>query len=182
MPQVFFWISYFSARTILHVFGYGRCRNEVGCDDCDIPVSIWISLASFWSILASFWPILTSWPISAFHLTYIFRPPSDLLFFLKHNFCVKPYVPREPWRDPSNRRLNKHGIYILPTSILTFLTYFGLLLTYFGLLNNTSLFLNLGRLLLNKANFLLIKGSWPSSEPPIWMLYIKLIWFHIEYK
>ena len=29
-----------------------------------------------------------------------------------HNFCVKPYVPREPRRDPSNRRLNEHGIYI----------------------------------------------------------------------
>ena len=33
-------------------------------------------------------------------------------FFFKHNFCVKPYVPREPRRDPSNRRLNEHGIYI----------------------------------------------------------------------
>ena len=32
--------------------------------------------------------------------------------FFKHNFCVKPYVPREPRRDPSNRRLNEHGIYI----------------------------------------------------------------------
>ena len=32
--------------------------------------------------------------------------------FLKHNFRVKPYVPREPRRDPSNRRLNEHGIYI----------------------------------------------------------------------
>ena len=32
--------------------------------------------------------------------------------FFKHNFCVKPYVPREPRRDPSNRRVNKHGIYI----------------------------------------------------------------------
>ena len=28
------------------------------------------------------------------------------------NFCVKPYVPREPRRDSSNRRLNEHGIYI----------------------------------------------------------------------
>ena len=27
-------------------------------------------------------------------------------------FCVKPYVPREPRKDPSNRRLNEHGIYI----------------------------------------------------------------------
>ena len=26
--------------------------------------------------------------------------------FFKHNFCVKPYIPREPRRDPSNRRLN----------------------------------------------------------------------------
>ena len=34
-----------------------------------------------------------------------------IVFFL-HNFCVKPYVPREPRRDPSNRRLNEHGIYI----------------------------------------------------------------------
>ena len=34
------------------------------------------------------------------------------LFFFKYNFYVKPYVPREPRRDPSNRRLNEHGIYI----------------------------------------------------------------------
>ena len=33
------------------------------------------------------------------------------IFFFQHNFCVKPYVPREPQRDPSNRRLNEHGIY-----------------------------------------------------------------------
>ena len=33
-------------------------------------------------------------------------------FFFKHNFCVKPYVTREPRRDPSNRRLIEHGIYI----------------------------------------------------------------------
>ena len=39
-------------------------------------------------------------------LIYIFK----ILF--KHNFCVKPYVPRESWRDPSNRRLNERGIYI----------------------------------------------------------------------
>ena len=29
-----------------------------------------------------------------------------------NNSCVKPYVPREPRRNPSNRRLNEHGIYI----------------------------------------------------------------------
>ena len=34
------------------------------------------------------------------------------IYFFQHNFCVKPYVPREPRRDPSNRRLNEHGIYI----------------------------------------------------------------------
>ena len=41
-------------------------------------------------------------------------PPFDhrLVTFFKHNFCVKPYVPREPRRDPSNRRLYEHGIYI----------------------------------------------------------------------
>ena len=27
-------------------------------------------------------------------------------------FCVKPYVPRESRRDPSNRRLNEHEKYI----------------------------------------------------------------------
>ena len=31
--------------------------------------------------------------------------------FFKHNFCVKPYVPREPRRDPNNRRLNAHGVW-----------------------------------------------------------------------
>ena len=35
-----------------------------------------------------------------------------LFYIFQHNFCVKPYVPREPRRDPSNRRLNEHGIYI----------------------------------------------------------------------
>ena len=33
-------------------------------------------------------------------------------FFFQHNFCVQSYVPREPRKDPSNRRLNEHGIYI----------------------------------------------------------------------
>ena len=27
------------------------------------------------------------------------------IFFIQHNFCMEPYVPREPWIDPSNRRL-----------------------------------------------------------------------------
>ena len=36
------------------------------------------------------------------------------LHFFKHNFCVKPYVTREPGR---NRRLNEHGIwYIFDTA------------------------------------------------------------------
>ena len=26
-----------------------------------------------------------------------------------HNFCIKPYVPRKPRRDPSNHRLYEHG-------------------------------------------------------------------------
>ena len=38
---------------------------------------------------------------------------STSFFFFSTQFCVKPYVPREPRRDPSNRRLNEHGIYIL---------------------------------------------------------------------
>ena len=29
-----------------------------------------------------------------------------------HNFCIKPYVSREPWRDPRYLRLYKHGIYV----------------------------------------------------------------------
>ena len=37
---------------------------------------------------------------------------SVYVIFFQHNFCVKPYVPREPERDPSNHRLNEHGIYI----------------------------------------------------------------------
>ena len=36
---------------------------------------------------------------------------SDSNFFY-HNFGVESYVPREPRRDPSNRRLSEHGIYI----------------------------------------------------------------------
>ena len=30
----------------------------------------------------------------------------------KHNFCIKPYVPKKPRMDPSNRRLYEHGICI----------------------------------------------------------------------
>ena len=33
--------------------------------------------------------------------------------FFQHNFCVKLYVPREPRRDPSNRRLYEHGIWYI---------------------------------------------------------------------
>ena len=33
--------------------------------------------------------------------------------FFQHNFCVKLYVPGEPRRDPSDRRLNKHGIWCI---------------------------------------------------------------------
>ena len=36
---------------------------------------------------------------------------SMTFFFFKHNFCIKPCVPREPRRDPSNRRLYEHGIW-----------------------------------------------------------------------
>ena len=39
------------------------------------------------------------------------RLRGEVVFF-KHKFCIKPYVPRETRRDPSNRRLNEHGIYI----------------------------------------------------------------------
>ena len=34
------------------------------------------------------------------------------VFLILHNFCIKPYVSREPRRNPSNRRLNEHGICI----------------------------------------------------------------------
>ena len=39
-----------------------------------------------------------------------------LQHFFKHNFCVKPYVPREPRRDPSNRRLYMNMGYIFYTA------------------------------------------------------------------
>ena len=42
----------------------------------------------------------------------IFIKSKPLIIFFQHNFCVKPYVPREPRRDTSNRRLNEHRIYI----------------------------------------------------------------------
>ena len=45
---------------------------------------------------------------------------SDISRFFQSTFCVKPYVPRESLWDPSNRRLNEHGIYpILPGIELT---------------------------------------------------------------
>ena len=37
-----------------------------------------------------------------------------ILYFFKHNICIKPCVLRQPWRNPSNRRLYKHGICIHP--------------------------------------------------------------------
>ena len=33
-------------------------------------------------------------------------------YFLNSIFVSKPYVPKKPRRDPSNRRLHEHGIYI----------------------------------------------------------------------
>ena len=44
--------------------------------------------------------------------THVRTDGTVMEFFFHHNFCVKPYVPRVPRRDPSNRRLNEHGIYI----------------------------------------------------------------------
>ena len=41
-----------------------------------------------------------------------YLPLSCFFGFLTQFLCVKPYVPREPQRDPSNRRLCEHGIYI----------------------------------------------------------------------
>ena len=41
-----------------------------------------------------------------------FKVSQSVRGFFKHNFCVGPYIPREPLRDPSNRRVNEHGIYI----------------------------------------------------------------------
>ena len=35
-----------------------------------------------------------------------------ILFFL-NNFCVRPYVPREPRRNPSNCRFYEHGIWYI---------------------------------------------------------------------
>ena len=46
----------------------------------------------------------------------MFRNSTYTAYVFKHNFCVKPYVPREARRDPTNRRLNKHGIYISDTA------------------------------------------------------------------
>ena len=34
------------------------------------------------------------------------------VIIFQHNFCVKPYAPREPRSNPINRRLNEPGIYI----------------------------------------------------------------------
>ena len=50
--------------------------------------------------------------------TVIYSPVSKHGNHFKHLYHIqflcreKPYVPREPQRDPSNRRLNEHGIYI----------------------------------------------------------------------
>ena len=43
---------------------------------------------------------------------HVLKCNHELLLFFNTIFCVKPYVPREPRRDPSNRRLYEHGIYI----------------------------------------------------------------------
>ena len=41
-----------------------------------------------------------------------FKVSQSVRGFLKHDYCVKPYVPRELRRDPSNRRVDEHGLYI----------------------------------------------------------------------
>ena len=42
----------------------------------------------------------------------LYVPILHVLLFFKLNFCIEPYVPREPRRDSSNRRLCAHGICI----------------------------------------------------------------------
>jgi hypothetical protein len=46
-----------------------------------------------------------------YSLLFAFHSPIHLFF--KHNFCIKPYVPREPRSESSNRRLYEHKICIL---------------------------------------------------------------------
>ena len=77
-------------------------------------------------------PTHVTWPDSC-HMTRLMshdpthsmlpltRISSDLIpctwpdsIFVKQNFFIEPYLPREPWWDPSNRRLYEHGIYIQP--------------------------------------------------------------------
>ena len=42
-----------------------------------------------------------------------------ILFAFLHNFCIKPYVPREPRRDSSNRWLYENGIWLYNISDTT---------------------------------------------------------------
>ena len=78
---------------------------------------IWCGSSTFVLLFAPFHCIQTKLNFCLFNNNY-----SKLLchsffkFFFQHNFCVKPYVPREPRRDPSNRRLNGAGIYISDTA------------------------------------------------------------------
>ena len=41
---------------------------------------------------------------------------AGILLIFKHNFCFKPYLPREPRRDPSNRRLFMNIWYMSDTT------------------------------------------------------------------
>ena len=56
----------------------------------------------------------THWGASVGNEFYIIV---TFLFVFQYNFCVKPYVPREPWWDPSNRRLYEHGIWYISDTV-----------------------------------------------------------------
>ena len=58
--------------------------------------------------------LITSPLISLLIASLLISLSSTLFSFFQHNFCVKPYVPREPRRDPSNRigSMNMGYIYI----------------------------------------------------------------------
>ena len=99
------------------------CRVAISWNDnsfatMKFTLEFWISFSYYFLcfhsflIQASSFSTVTDSTMSLNTMTVTLNMGNVYFLFFQHNFCVKPYVPREPRRNPSNRRFNEHGIYI----------------------------------------------------------------------
>ena len=65
------------------------------------------------TILASVHMVYTGWTLVTRKHCFQMGHGKTRYDFFQHNFCIVPYIPREPRRDPSNCRLYEHGIWYI---------------------------------------------------------------------